>query len=199
MPRKQQTKPAAASPSIGVIYARYSSHNQKEESIEQQVEECMAFAQTNNITITKVYADKAISGKTDKRPQFQRMMRDAEKREFDVLIAYKTSRISRNMLNARSHAAKLELLGIQTLYAREEFGNTPTGKFALRMMMNVNQFYSDNLSEDVKRGMADNAANCKINGIIPFGYKKGDDGRYAINEATAPIVREIFSRFLFDE
>ncbi len=62
---------------IGVIYARYSSHNQKEESIEQQVEECMGFAALKHIMIILVYADKALSGKTDKLPQFQKRMRDA--------------------------------------------------------------------------------------------------------------------------
>lgn len=157
----------------GVIYARYSSHNQREESIEQQVEECLQFADANNIKIVRVYADKAISGKTDKRPQFQHMMRDAEKREFSVVVAYKSNRIARNMLNALSYEDKLGRFGIETLYAKEEFGNTAAGRFALRSMMNINQFYSENLAEDVRRGMRDNAENCKVNGIIPYGYVRG--------------------------
>ena len=183
---------------LGVIYARYSSHNQREESIEQQVEECMAFAKANNIKITHVYSDKAISGKTDRRGQFQRMMRDAEKREFQVVVAYKSNRIARNMLNALQYEAKLDLLGIRTLYAKEEFGNTAAGRFALRMMMNVNQFHSENMAEDIRRGMADNAANCKVNGSLPLGYKKGADGRYEIVEAEAAIVREIFEKVMRD-
>ena len=76
MPRKKGHPEVAER--IGVIYARYSSHAQKEESIEQQVEECMAFAALNHIKIIQVYSDKALSGKTDKRPQFQKMLRDAE-------------------------------------------------------------------------------------------------------------------------
>lgn len=99
-PRKRSVEIAER---IGVIYARYSSHNQKEESIEQQVEECMAFAALNHIKIIQVYSDKALSGKTDKRPQFQKMMRDAEKRQFTVVVAYKSNRIARNMLNALSY------------------------------------------------------------------------------------------------
>ena len=67
-----------------VIYARYSSHNQREESIEQQVEECMLFAKSNGFNVVEVYADKAISGRTDRRNNFQRMMRDAEKGKFQV-------------------------------------------------------------------------------------------------------------------
>ena len=199
---KRSTKPKRGRnteiETIGVIYARYSSHNQKEESIEQQVEECMAFAAANNIRIIEVYADKAISGKTDKRKSFQRMMRDAEKREFTVVIAYKSNRIARNMLNALSYENRLESFGIRTLYAKEEFGDTAAGRFALRTMMNVNQFYSENMAEDIRRGMADNAADCKVNGRLALGYKNVG-GYYAIDEATAPIVREIYERFLNGE
>ena len=183
----------------GVIYARYSSHNQKEESIEQQVEECMAFAALNKIKIIQVYADKALSGKTDKRPQFQKMMRDAEKRQFTVVVAYKSNRIARNMLNALSYEDKLIRFGIETLYAKEEFGNTAAGRFALRTMMNVNQFYSENMAEDIRRGMRDNAENCKVNGVLPLGYVKGPDGRYAIEPSEAAVVREIYKRVLGGE
>ncbi len=94
----------------------------------------------------EVYANKAISGKTDKRKNFQRMMRDAEKRKFTVVIAYKSNRIARNMLNALSYENRLESYGIRTLYAKEEFGDTAAGRFALRSMMNVNRFYSEDKS-----------------------------------------------------
>ena len=197
-PRNTKRGRKAEAETIGVIYARYSSHNQKEESIEQQVEECTAFALANNIRIIEVYADKAISGKTDKRKNFQRMMRDAEKQKFTVVIAYKSNRIARNMLNALSYENRLESFGIRTLYAKEEFGDTAAGRFALRTMMNVNQFYSENMAEDIRRGMADNAADCKVNGRLPLGYKNVG-GHYAIDETTAPIVREIFERFLNEE
>ena len=100
---------------IGVIYARYSSHNQKEESIEQQVEECTSFALLNGIKIVHVYADKALSGRTDKRPQFQRLMRDAEKRSFSVVVAYKSNRIARDMLNANMSMQQVAALTKLTL------------------------------------------------------------------------------------
>lgn len=190
-PRKRSV---VAAERIGVIYARYSSHNQKEESIEQQVEECMAFAALNHIKIIQIYADKALSGKTDKRPQFQKMMRDVEKRQFTVVIAYKSNRIARNMLQALNYEERLSQYGIETLYVKEEFGNTAAGRFALRTMMNVNQFYSENMAEDIRRGMRDNAENCKVNGALPLGYVKGPDGRYAIDPAEAAIVREIYAR-----
>ena len=110
MPRKKKADAAEAVDQVAVIYARYSSHSQKEESIEQQVEECTAFAAQSGLKILRVYADKALSGRTDKRPQFQKMMRDAEKKEFGIVIAYKSNRIARNMLQALQYEAKLALL-----------------------------------------------------------------------------------------
>lgn len=86
MARKTKPKPASAG-GIGVIYARYSSHAQKDASIEQQVAACLKFASERGISIIDTYADRAISGKTDRRPSFQRMMRDAEKGKFRVVIA----------------------------------------------------------------------------------------------------------------
>lgn len=197
-PRKGFTGQPAVE-KIGVIYARYSSHNQKEESIEQQIEECMAFAAVNHIKVLRAYSDKALSGRTDKRPQFQKMMRDAEAGEFSVVIAYKSNRIARNMLQALTYESRLADHGIETLYAKEEFGNTAAGRFALRTMMNVNQFYSENMAEDIRRGMRDNAENCKVNGALPLGYVKGPDGRYAIEPEEAAIVREIYDRVMNGE
>lgn len=180
----------------GVIYARYSSHNQREESIEQQIEECQAFAAQNDIRIIDIYADKAVSGRSDNRASFQRMMRDAERKHFDVVIAYKSNRIARNMFNALSYENRLATHNIETLYAKEEFGNTAAGRFALRTMMNVNQFYSENMSEDIKRGMRDNAEKCLVNGSLPYGYVPGTDRTYTVDEEKAAVVREIFSRYL---
>lgn len=181
------------------IYARYSSHNQREESIEQQVSECMAFAQANNLKVVEVYSDSAISGKTDKRAAFQRMLRDAEKGKFQVVVAYKSNRIARNMFNAMQYEVRLDELGIKTLYCKEEFGDTAAGRFALRTMMNVNQFYSENLSEDIMRAMQDNAENLRINGRIPYGYRKGQDNRHEIDPAQAEVVREVYRRILAGE
>lgn len=177
-----------------VIYARFSSHNQREESIEQQVAECRAFAAANNLTVVDVYADAAISGRSDRRPQFQRLRRDAAKKIFDTIIAYKSSRIARNMLNALNFEVEMTKNKVNVLYAKEEFGNTAAGRFALRTMMSVNQFYSENLGEDIKRTQADNAQQCKANGPAPFGYKSGADGRFEIDEPSAEIVREIYAR-----
>ena len=80
----------------GVIYARYSSDNQREESIEGQIRECQAFAKKNDITLFEPYIDRALSAKTDNRPEFQRMIRDCKEKLFDMILVWKLDRFSRN-------------------------------------------------------------------------------------------------------
>lgn len=179
-----------------VVYARYSSHNQKDVSIEQQYAACDKFATSNGYTVVERYADRAVSGKTDQRPQFQRMMRDAHNGGFDFVISWKSNRMGRNMMQAMVNEAKLAGLGIRCLYVEEDFDDTAAGRFALRNMMNVNQFYIENMAEDVKRGMMDNASRCMVNNLPPFGYKKGADGRFEIVEPEAEVVREIYGRII---
>lgn len=176
------------------IYARFSSHNQREESIEQQVAECENYAFANHLNVVEVYADSAKTGKTDKRTQYQRLQRDAKKGKFQYIIAYKSNRIARNMFIALTFEADMEKHGIKVVYAKEEFGDTAAGRFALRTMMNVNQFYSENMSEDIKRGMRDNAEAGIVNGSLPYGYVRGEDGKPKIDEPRAAIVREIFEK-----
>lgn len=183
-----------AAPRCGVIYARYSSHAQNDASIEQQVAECEAYAAANNIQVVDVFADRAMTGRNDKRPEFQRMMRRAAQQHFSVVLAYKSNRIARNMLHALAYEDKLSKYGVDVIYCKETFGDNAAGRFALRTMMNVNQFYSENMAEDITRGMNDRARQCKANGVPPFGYKTGDDGRFVLDEKQAPIVREIFDR-----
>ena len=80
----------------GVIYARYSSDNQREESIEGQLRECKEYAEKNGILIVGTYIDRAFSAKTDHRPQFQQMIRDSKKGLFDTILVWKLDRFSRN-------------------------------------------------------------------------------------------------------
>lgn len=179
----------------GVIYARYSSHAQKDISVEQQVEQCTALAAEYGIHIIEVYPDRAVSGRTDKRTHFQRMMRDAASGQFKYVIAWKSNRIGRNMLEALVNETRLQELGVRILYVEEDFDDTAAGRFAARSMMNVNQFYSENMAEDIRRGLYDNASNCMVtNGHLPYGYKRNDTLHYEIDEARAAVIREIFDR-----
>ena len=89
----------------GVIYARYSSDNQREESIEGQIRENTAYAEKNGITIVGHYIDRAPSAKTDNRPEFQRMIKDSAKKGCDVVIVWKLNRFSRNRYNSTKYKA----------------------------------------------------------------------------------------------
>ena len=202
MPRKPAKHPAKPKrgkkleiEEPGVLYGRYSSHNQKDISIEQQFEKCYELAAEYGIKIIDTYADRAVSGRTDKRVDFQRMMADAAKGKFRYVLAWKSNRIGRNMLEALVNEARFQELGVRVLYVEEDFDDTAAGRFAARSMMNVNQFYSENMAEDIKRGLYDNAANCMVtNGHLPYGYKADETLHYAIDEPRAAVIREIFTR-----
>lgn len=189
MPRKSVT---VKQNTAAAIYARYSSHNQKDASIEQQVEACTKYAAAMKLNIVATYSDRAKTGKTDRRPNFQRMMKDAEQGGFRYVIAWKSNRMGRNMLQAMVNEEILRGCGIKCLYVEEDFDDTAAGRFALRNMMNVNQFYSENMAEDIQRGMMDNAKQCKANGSPPFGYKIAQDKKIIIDTEKAPIVKEIY-------
>ena len=194
MPEKPKRGKKLAVVADGVIYARYSSHNQKDLSIEQQVDADRELAASFNIRIKEVYADRAISGRTDNRPAFQKMMRDAGKGQFKYVIAWKSNRIGRNMLEALINETRLQDLGVRVIYVEEDFDDTAAGRFAARSMMNVNQFYSEAMAEDVRRGLRDNAKRCLVAASLPYGYKSGEGLRIEIDEPRAEIVRWIYTQ-----
>ena len=90
-----------------VIYARYSSDNQREESIEGQIRECTAYAEKNGITTVKHYIDRAISAKTDNRPEFQQMIKDSDKKLFDIVLVWKLDRFARNRYDSARYKTQL--------------------------------------------------------------------------------------------
>ncbi len=102
-----------------VIYARYSSDNQREKSIEGQIRVCTAFAEKNNITILRHYIDRAFSAKTDNRPEFQNMIKDSGKRLFDMVIVWKLDRFARNRYDSARYKATLKKNGVKVVSATE--------------------------------------------------------------------------------
>lgn len=182
-----------------VIYARYSSAAQNDASIEQQIEKDTEFAQQNGMYIVEIYSDRAKSGRSDNRADFQRMLKDATKGKFKYVIAWKSNRMGRNMLQAMLNEAKLQAAGVRCLYVEEDYDDTPAGRYALRSMMNLNQFFSENMAEDIQRGLEDNAKQCKVNGKLSYGFVKGPDARYAFDDFKISIVQEIFNRLENDE
>ena len=180
----------------GVIYARYSSHNQREESIEGQIRKCRAFAEQNDITIVGEYIDRALSGKTDKRDDFQRLIKDSSKGHFQAVIMYTLDRFARNRYDSAHYKAILKKNGVRLFYTEQSITDEPEGIILESVLEGMAEYYSENLSRGVKRGMRENALKCMITGgYMPLGYRKTQDKKYEIDPSTAPIVREIFDLY----
>lgn len=177
-----------------VIYARYSSHSQRDVAIEQQVRECERFAKRNGLQIVHVYEDRALTGTNDQRPGFQKMMQDAERASWSYVIVYSLDRFARNRYDSAVNKRKLKEHGIKVLSAMENISDDPTGVLMESVLEGLAEYYSMELSQKIRRGMADNASKCMVNGSLPLGYVRGEDGRYAIDEAEAQIVQEIYNR-----
>lgn len=182
-----------------VIYARYSSSGQREESIEGQLRECHEFARRHGMIVIGEYIDKAMTGKTDKRPDFQRMLRDSERGHFQAVILWKTDRFARNRYESAIHKYKLKKSGVRIFYAKETIPDGPEGIILESVMEGYAEYYSENLSQNVKRGYYDSALELKTLGQVVLGLKKGPYDRFEIDPATAPIVRRIFEEYAAGE
>jgi DNA invertase Pin-like site-specific DNA recombinase len=110
-----------------VIYARYSSDGQREESIEGQLRECREYAERHNITIISTYIDRALSAKTDARPEFQNMIRDSAKKQFEIVLVWKLDRFTRNRFDAATYRAILKRNGVRVVSAKENISEGPEG------------------------------------------------------------------------
>ena len=177
-----------------VIYARYSSHSQRDVSIEQQIRACKQFAERQNLDIEKIYEDRALTGTNDKRPGFQQMIRDAEKGDWDYVIVYTLDRFARDRYDSAVYKRQLKSCGVKVLSAMENISDDPTGVLMESLLEGLAEYYSKELSRKIRRGMEDNAMKCMANGALPLGYVRDADGRYAIDNAEAEIVREIYKR-----
>lgn len=179
---------------IAIIYSRYSSHAQRDVSIEQQVKECQKYAERLGLRVVEIYADRALTGTNDKRPEFQRMIRDAEKGAFAYVIVYTLDRFARDRYDSAVYKRQLRNCGVKVLSAMENISDDPTGVLMESMLEGLAEYYSKELSRKITRGMRDNAEKCLANGSLPYGYRRGPDGRYAVVEAEAEVLREIYSR-----
>ena len=179
-----------------VIYARYSSDNQREESIEGQIRECTAFAEKNDITILRHYIDHAYSAKTDNRPEFQNMIKDSGKKLFDMVIVWKLDRFARNRYDSARYKSLLKKNGVKVVSATEVISEGAEGIILESVLEGYAEYYSADLAEKVVRGMTDNALKCKFNGgTIPIGYVIDDEQHFQVDPITAPYVLEVFKRY----
>ena len=147
-----------------VIYARYSCDHQREESIEGQLRECKAFADRKGYTVVDSYIDRAMSAKTDNRPQFQQMIHDSSKGLFDYVIVWKLDRFARNRYDSAHYKAQLRKNGVKVISATEVISEGAEGIILESVLEGFAEYYSAELSEKVIRGMTENALKCQYNG-----------------------------------
>ena len=136
-----------------VIYARYSSDSQREESIDGQLRECKAFAVKNDFQIIGIYIDRALSAKTDNRPDFQKMIKDSASGKFEVIIVWKLDRFARNRYDSAHYKSVLRKNGVKIVSATEIISGNPEGILLESMIEGMAEYYSAELAEKVIRGL----------------------------------------------
>lgn len=186
-----------------VIYARYSSDRQTEQSIEGQIRDCREFAQRNNIAIVATYIDRAMTGTNDNREQFQKMLKDSDNKAWDYCLVYKLDRFSRNKYEMAIHRKHLKDNGVKILSAKENIPDSPEGILLESLLEGINQYYSEELSQKTKRGMRETRIKGNfMGGRINYGYSvvreiAGEQAvsKVVINDDEAAVLLRIFEAY----
>ena len=146
-------------PKTAVAYARYSSAQQRDVSIEQQLRDIRAYAEREGYKIIYEYADHAKSGfkNVERRTQFQAMIQAAASGAFDTVIAWKVDRFGRNRRESATYKGQLADNGVKVVYAMEPIPDGAAGVLTEGMLESLAEWYSRNISENTKRGQRDNA------------------------------------------
>ena len=178
-----------------VIYARYSCDNQSEQSIEGQLRVCQDYAKAHDILILDTYIDRAMTGTNDNRADFQRMIKDSARKEWNYVLVYKLDRFSRDKYATAIHKKTLKDNGVKVLSAMENIPDTPEGIILESLLEGMNQYYSAELSQKVKRGMKETRLKGLYQGgTLPYGYKL-DGRKVVIDEKTSEIVKYMFEEY----
>lgn len=189
--RKDRNTPVAAA------YARFSSDRQREESIEIQLEAIRKHCEREGLALGLIYKDMAMSGTNDRRPDFQRCMRDAERGLFDVLVIYKQDRFARNVEDSKRNMRRLRSAGVRVVSVREgELEDTPDGFLRESIGEIFAEYYSRNLSVLVKDGMRKSAEQLRTVGVRIYGYAVDDSDHFVIDPEQSFYVREVFRRYI---
>ena len=176
-----------------VFYGRFSSNNQREESIDAQLRAAKDFAQRSGYEIIEEYTDKAKSGTSDKRPEFLRMIKDAEKGNFDCVIVHKLDRFSRNKYDSAMYKRKLKQCGIRLISVTEQLDDSPESVILESVIEGMAEYYSKNLARETMKGLTENGYKALHNGgTPPLGYDVNKDKKYIINEREAESVKLIY-------
>ena len=137
-----------------VIYARYSSHSQRDVSIDQQIRACKLFAERQSIEVVEIYDDRATTGTNDRRPAFQRMIKDADRADWQFVIVYSLDRFARDRYDSAVYKRRLKECGVKVLSAMENISDDPTGILMESLLEGLAEYYSKELSRKIRRGWA---------------------------------------------
>ena len=176
-----------------VLYMRYSSDRQTEQSIEGQNRVCTAFCEQQGYEIVDRYIDRATSAfkDTDKRTEFQRMIRDSEKQLWEGIVVYKLDRFARNRYDSATYKARLKKNGVRVISATENISDNPEGVILEAVLEGMAEFYSKELSQKITRGMFESANKChSIGGHIPLGYKIENNAEFNKNSFRSMFKNE---------
>ena len=184
-------------PKTAVIYARFSCNKQREASIDDQLRICRQWCQREKYAIVAEYCDYAISGRTDDRPEFQRMVANAG--ESDIVLVYMMDRFSRGEYDAPIYKRELAQHGVKLVSALEQIPDSPEGIIYEKLLEGLAACESKKTAIRTRRGMEGNALKCKTNGVRVFGYASNEADEYVINEDEAAFVREAFKRRIAKE
>jgi len=178
-----------------VGYCRYSSNNQREESIEAQMRAIEQYCKTKEIELIRFYKDEAISGTSIKdRESFLEMISDSRNGEFELVIVHKYDRFARNQYDHAIFEKKLNGNNVLLISVLEELNDSPESIILKSVLTGMNEYYSLNLSREVKKGKKENALKGIHNGgLPPLGYDLDENKRYVVNQEEAKIIRFIFS------
>ncbi len=179
-----------------VIYARFSSNNQRAESIDAQLRACKEYAERNGYIIINTYCDSAKSGTSAEREAFQTMITDSNDRQFNFVIVHKLDRFSRDKYDSVHYKRKLRNNNVRVISCLEHLSDDPESIMLESVLEGMSQYYSANLSREVMKGLKENALSCRhTGGVAPLGFDVDEDLRYVINNNEAEIVRTIFSMY----
>ena len=180
------------------IYARYSSERQDEASIEGQLKVCREFIKRNGWTeIGEPYIDRAKTGtNAEKRDNFQKMVADSKKGIFQAIVVYKFDRFARSRKDSLIYKEILRKNAVKVISANETVSDDPSGMLIEGFHELMAEWFSINLSVNVKRGMDLNADKClTTGGNCALGFKVNTDRTFAKCEDTAPVVQTIFEMY----
>lgn len=178
-----------------VIYARYSSHNQTENSIEAQVSAARQYATTHKYHVIEVFADRAKTGTNDNREEFQRMLSMTEQHGFSVIIVWKIDRFGRNREEIALNKYRCKKNGVRVEYVAENITSGPEGVILESVLEGFAEYYSKQLSQNTKRGIKNVASKGGYTGgKPPYGYRIVD-GKYEVVPEEAKKIKEVFKLF----